>query len=106
MSSVVAVSGAGTLSRRDPYSSTPRYRRKRRYSPGPREAQERGQRREDADLDVIVDQLWGAGYHRLLVLKVPFDKSLFPPGRPGAVRRGPVAREPGRRGVRRRRSTS
>jgi hypothetical protein len=29
-----------------------------------------------ADLDVIVDQLWGACYHRLLVLKVPFDESI------------------------------
>ncbi|HLU59822.1 MAG TPA: TetR/AcrR family transcriptional regulator [Pseudonocardia sp.] len=39
-------------------------------------AQRRGQLREDADLDVIVDQLWGACYHRLLVLKVPFDTSI------------------------------
>ncbi|SDK58605.1 transcriptional regulator, TetR family [Glycomyces sambucus] len=37
-----------------------------------------GQLREDADLDVIVDQLWGACYHRLLVLKVPFDASIVP----------------------------
>jgi AcrR family transcriptional regulator len=43
-----------------------------------RAAQEQGQLREDADLDVIVDQLWGACYHRLLVLKVPFDESLIP----------------------------
>lgn len=41
-------------------------------------AQQQGQLREDADLDVIVDQLWGACYHRLLVLKVPFDESLVP----------------------------
>lgn len=39
-------------------------------------AQQQGQLREDADLDVIVDQLWGACYHRLLVLKVPFDDSI------------------------------
>jgi AcrR family transcriptional regulator len=39
-------------------------------------AQRQGQLREDADLDIIVDQLWGACYHRLLVLKVPFDESL------------------------------
>lgn len=43
-----------------------------------RSAQQQGQLREDADLDVIVDQLWGACYHRLLVLKVPFDESLVP----------------------------
>ncbi|PXY26896.1 TetR/AcrR family transcriptional regulator [Prauserella muralis] len=41
-------------------------------------AQQEGQLREDADLDVIVDQLWGACYHRLLVLKVPFDETLVP----------------------------
>jgi AcrR family transcriptional regulator len=39
-------------------------------------AQRQGQLREDADLDVIVDQLWGACYHRLLVLGVPFDESI------------------------------
>jgi hypothetical protein len=32
--------------------------------------------RDDADLDIVVDQLWGACYHRLLVLKVPFDESI------------------------------
>ncbi|MEV6592508.1 TetR-like C-terminal domain-containing protein [Streptomyces acidicola] len=41
-----------------------------------RTAQEQGQLRQDADLDIIVDQLWGACYHRLLVLKVPFDDTL------------------------------
>jgi len=41
-----------------------------------RSAQRQGQLRKDADLDVIVDQLWGACYHRLLVLKVPFDESI------------------------------
>jgi AcrR family transcriptional regulator len=41
-----------------------------------RTAQEQGQLRQDADLDVIVDQLWGACYHRLLVLRVPFDESI------------------------------
>jgi hypothetical protein len=25
----------------------------------------------DADLDIMVDQLWGACYHRLLILKTP-----------------------------------
>lgn len=39
-------------------------------------AQQQGQLREDADLDIIVDQLWGACYHRLLVLRVPFDESI------------------------------
>lgn len=39
-------------------------------------AQRRGQLRPDADLDIVVDQLWGACYHRLLVLKVPFDESI------------------------------
>ena len=34
------------------------------------------QPREDADLDIIVDHLWGACYHRLLVLEVPFDESI------------------------------
>ncbi|AVT35641.1 TetR/AcrR family transcriptional regulator [Plantactinospora sp. BB1] len=41
-----------------------------------RTAQRQGQLREDADLDIIVDQLWGACYHRLLVLRVPFDESI------------------------------
>lgn len=41
-------------------------------------AQMQGELRPDADLDVIVDQLWGACYHRLLVLKVPFDETLAP----------------------------
>ncbi|WP_280402376.1 TetR/AcrR family transcriptional regulator [Nocardia carnea] len=39
-------------------------------------AQQQGQLREDADLHVIVDQLWGACYHRLLVLKVPLEESM------------------------------
>lgn len=43
-----------------------------------RVAQENGQLRDDADLDIIVDQLWGACYHRLLVLRVPFDESIVP----------------------------
>jgi AcrR family transcriptional regulator len=41
-----------------------------------RVAQQQGQLRADADLDIIVDQLWGACYHRLLVLKVPFDETI------------------------------
>jgi hypothetical protein len=32
--------------------------------------------REDADLDIIVDQLWGACYYWLLVLRVPLEDSL------------------------------
>ncbi|MGW1539202.1 TetR/AcrR family transcriptional regulator C-terminal ligand-binding domain-containing protein [Streptomyces sp. NPDC002309] len=36
-----------------------------------RAAQQEGELREDADLDVIIDQLWGACYHRLLVVRVP-----------------------------------
>ena len=39
-------------------------------------AQRQGQLRDDADLDIIVDQLWGACYHRLLVLKVPLEESI------------------------------
>lgn len=39
-------------------------------------AREAGQLRADADLDIIVDQLWGACYHRLLVLRVPLDTSI------------------------------
>jgi AcrR family transcriptional regulator len=42
-------------------------------------AQEQGELRPDADLDIIVDQLWGACYHRLLVLRVPFDESIVEP---------------------------
>ncbi|MGN9909929.1 TetR/AcrR family transcriptional regulator C-terminal ligand-binding domain-containing protein [Phytohabitans sp. LJ34] len=41
-----------------------------------RSAQRQGQLRDDADLDIIVDQLWGACYHRMLVLKAPFDESI------------------------------
>ncbi|HEX6338559.1 MAG TPA: TetR/AcrR family transcriptional regulator [Jiangellaceae bacterium] len=41
-------------------------------------AQQQGQLRQDADLEVIVDQLWGACYHRLLVLRVPLDEGLVP----------------------------
>jgi len=43
-----------------------------------RKARDQGELRQDADLDVIVDQLWGACYHRLLVLRVPFDADLAP----------------------------
>jgi len=32
-----------------------------------------------ADIDVIIDQLWGAFYHRLLVLDAPFDRTLVEP---------------------------
>ncbi|MBO1329939.1 TetR/AcrR family transcriptional regulator C-terminal ligand-binding domain-containing protein [Streptomyces sp. VRA16 Mangrove soil] len=43
-----------------------------------REAQQKGQLRADADLEIIVDQLWGACYHRLLVLRVPFGVDIVP----------------------------
>ncbi|MEU3556641.1 TetR/AcrR family transcriptional regulator [Streptomyces fragilis] len=43
-----------------------------------RTAQRAGLLREDADLDIVVDQLWGALYHRMLVLKAPFDASVVP----------------------------
>jgi hypothetical protein len=36
-------------------------------------AQELGQIRGDVDLETIVDQLWGACYHRLLMPAVPLD---------------------------------
>lgn len=39
-------------------------------------ARERGQLRPDADLDLLVDQLWGACYHRLLVPDAPLDLPL------------------------------
>lgn len=38
-----------------------------------RSAQGSGELGADADLDIMVDQLWGACYHRLLILKVPLD---------------------------------
>ncbi|MFD2840687.1 TetR/AcrR family transcriptional regulator [Populibacterium corticicola] len=34
-------------------------------------AQQAAQLSMDADLDIMVDQLWGACYHRLLILKTP-----------------------------------
>lgn len=43
-----------------------------------RAAQERGSLRADADLEVVVDQLWGACYHRLLVLREPLEEALVP----------------------------
>lgn len=36
-------------------------------------ARDRGQLRPDAPLDVLVDQLWGACYHRILVLDETID---------------------------------
>jgi AcrR family transcriptional regulator len=39
-------------------------------------ARDRGQLRADAPLDVVVDQLWGACYHRLLVLDEPLSPEL------------------------------
>jgi AcrR family transcriptional regulator len=36
-----------------------------------RVAQQRGQIRVDVDPEVVVDQLWGAGYHRLLIPDQP-----------------------------------
>ncbi|KAA9135952.1 TetR/AcrR family transcriptional regulator [Microbacterium caowuchunii] len=44
-----------------------------------RVAQEQGQLRQDVDLDIMVDQLWGACYHRLLVLRVPLEESVVEP---------------------------
>lgn len=38
-----------------------------------RSAQRSGGLNADADVDIMVDQLWGACYHRLLVLKVSLD---------------------------------
>lgn len=40
-------------------------------------AQERGQLPANAGLDVMVDQLWGACYHRLLVLNETPDETLI-----------------------------
>ncbi len=40
-------------------------------------AQGRGQLRHDAPLDVLVDQLWGACYHRMLLLNEPVDETLI-----------------------------
>lgn len=37
-------------------------------------ARDRGQLRADVDPDVVVDQLWGAAYFRLLVPDVPLDE--------------------------------
>ncbi len=36
-----------------------------------RAAQQTGELAMDADLDIMIDQLWGACYHRLLILKTP-----------------------------------
>lgn len=38
-----------------------------------RSAQRAGELSAEADLDLMVDQLWGACYHRLLILKVPLE---------------------------------
>jgi hypothetical protein len=66
-----AASGAG--GRGDGVGYSPRRKLARERL---RVAQRQGQLREDADLEIIVDQLRGACYHRLLVLKVPFDESI------------------------------
>jgi Tetracyclin repressor-like, C-terminal domain len=39
-----------------------------------RRAQERGQVRADVDPEVVVDQLWGACYHRLLLPDQPLTE--------------------------------
>ena len=39
-------------------------------------ARDRGQIRPDISLDAVVDQLWGACYHRLLLLDEPIDEQL------------------------------
>lgn len=36
-------------------------------------ARHAGDLADDADLDIVIDQLWGACYHRLLVLRVPLE---------------------------------
>jgi AcrR family transcriptional regulator len=38
-------------------------------------ARERGQLRADLDPDVVIDQLWGACYHRLLIPDVPITEA-------------------------------
>lgn len=40
-----------------------------------RRAQEQGQLRDDVDVQVVVDQLWGAVYHRLLVPDEPVTEA-------------------------------
>jgi AcrR family transcriptional regulator len=37
-------------------------------------ARERGQIRDDVDPEVVIDQLWGAGYHRLLIPDQPLTE--------------------------------
>jgi len=39
-------------------------------------ARDRGQIRPDISLDAVVDQLWGACYHRLLLLDEPINEQL------------------------------
>ncbi|WP_158862298.1 TetR/AcrR family transcriptional regulator [Leifsonia sp. AG29] len=39
-------------------------------------AKSRGQIRQDVSLEILVDQLWGACYHRLLLLDEPLDDRL------------------------------
>jgi AcrR family transcriptional regulator len=50
-------------------------------------ARERGQVRADADLEMVVDQLWGACYHRLLIPDLPVTEE-FATGLVGALFRG------------------
>jgi AcrR family transcriptional regulator len=38
-------------------------------------ARERGQLRDDIDLGILVDQLWGACYYRLLIPDAPLDEA-------------------------------
>jgi AcrR family transcriptional regulator len=38
-------------------------------------ARDRGQLRDDLDLGILVDQLWGACYHRLLIPDAPLDEA-------------------------------
>jgi AcrR family transcriptional regulator len=40
-------------------------------------AQQRGQLRSDVDLDTVVDQLWGACYHRLLLPDQPLTEQFL-----------------------------
>src|SRR5690606_13555194 len=73
---VAELVGAAQMDANVAHAWAERYARPRRELARERlqTAQRQGQLRADADLEVIVDQLWGACYHRLLVLKVPFDE--------------------------------
>ena len=48
--------------------------RRRAFAQILRQGQQRGQVRADADIEVVVDALYGAVHHRLLVTRQPFDQ--------------------------------